>query len=83
MRPHYKGILIANHSITPERANKEIREGLYDAVSFGQLFITNPDLVYRVRNNFPLNQNFDFKTYFGGDEKGYTDLPTYEEEKKQ
>ncbi|CAK70716.1 unnamed protein product (macronuclear) [Paramecium tetraurelia] len=83
LRPHYKGILFANHSITPERANQDIKDGLYDAVSFGQLYINNPDLVYRVRNGFQLNTNFDFKTYFGGDEKGYTDFPTFEEEKKQ
>lgn len=47
---------------------------------FGQLYINNPDLVYRIRNGFAPNQNFDFKTYFGGNEKGFTDFPTYEEE---
>jgi N-ethylmaleimide reductase len=43
---------------------------------FGTLFISNPDLVERFKNGWPLNAP-DPKTFYGGDAKGYTDDPTY------
>lgn len=42
----------------------------------------DPDLPYRLRNNFDLNTNIDWQTVFGGNEKGYTDFPVYEDWKK-
>jgi N-ethylmaleimide reductase len=41
-------------------------------VSFGQLFIANPDLVQRFKDDAALNTP-DPDTFYGGDEKGYTD----------
>ena len=46
-----------------------------DLIAFGSLFIANPDLVARLRQDAPLNTpNPD--TYYGGDAEGYTDYPT-------
>jgi N-ethylmaleimide reductase len=44
-------------------------------VSFGQLFLANPDLVQRFKTDAELNTP-DPDTFYGGDEKGYTDYPT-------
>ena len=41
-------------------------------------FIANPDLVARFRAGATLNKP-DRNTYYGGQEKGYTDYPTLEE----
>ena len=50
-----------------------------DLVGFGTLSIWNPDLPERFKNNWPLTPA-DQKTFYGGDAKGYTDYPAYQEE---
>jgi len=47
-------------------------QGHADAIAFGRLFIANPDLVERIRGDFPLNA-FDRSTFYGGADHGYTD----------
>lgn len=47
-----------------------------DLVSFGTIFIANPDLVERFENDWPLAKA-DTSTYYTGNETGYTDYPTY------
>jgi N-ethylmaleimide reductase len=47
-----------------------------DAIAFGRLFIANPDLVERIRENHPLN-TFDRSTFYGGAEHGYTDYKAF------
>ena len=51
--------MIANNQYTPERALEGIEKGKFDAVTFGRLFISNPDLVERIRNEVSLNYNWD------------------------
>jgi len=72
IRPVYQGSLIANGGYTPESAAKIIADGYADAVSFGKLFISNPDLPTRIRENVPL-ADFDRNTFYTFDEVGYTD----------
>jgi len=50
-----------------------------DLVSFGCLFIANPDLVERLRENAPLNPLMGQETVYGGGTHGYTDDPTLEQ----
>jgi len=45
---------------------------LADAVSFGTLFISNPDLPERFRQNAPLALP-DAAKYYSGSDDGYTD----------
>ncbi|MFI6871875.1 alkene reductase [Streptomyces sp. NPDC050400] len=52
-----------------------IEDGLADVVTFGALFLANPDLPDRLRTEGPYNTP-DPSSFFGGDEKGYTDYPT-------
>ncbi|MCL2316807.1 MAG: alkene reductase [Actinomycetia bacterium] len=52
-----------------------IDDGTTDLVSFGALFIANPDLVSRLAAGGPFNTP-DNKTFYGGGAQGYTDYPT-------
>ena len=71
-RRAYRGNLIANGGFTPESAAALISEGRADAISFGKLFISNPDLPQRIRDGVPLSP-FDRTTFYTFDESGYTD----------
>ncbi|REE96130.1 alkene reductase [Thermomonospora umbrina] len=52
-----------------------IEDGAADLIAFGALFLANPDLPRRLRRGGPYNTP-DPATFFGGDERGYTDYPT-------
>lgn len=77
-RPIYKGTLVINNGFDQEKGNKIIEDGLADAVAFGKLFISNPDLPIRFENNAPLEE-WDQNTFYTPGEKGYTDYPLLKE----
>ncbi len=68
--------LILAGGLDQARAQRLIDAGLIDLAAFGQPFIANPDLVERLRNNWPLNEP-DRATYYGGGRAGYVDYPPY------
>ncbi len=72
LRDAYHGIYMANNGYDKARAEAAIGNGDCDLVAFGVPFLANPDLVHRYKNNLPLNEA-DQATFYGGDEKGYTD----------
>jgi N-ethylmaleimide reductase len=51
-----------------------VEEELADLIAFGALFLANPDLPRRLAEGGPFN-NPDAATFYGGDERGYTDYP--------
>jgi N-ethylmaleimide reductase len=55
-------------------AERALAEGEADAIAFGRLFISNPDLPRRFELKASLSP-YDRKTFYGGNEKGYTDYP--------
>jgi N-ethylmaleimide reductase len=75
------GALILAGGQTLESANELIGAGTVDLIAFGQLFISNPDLVARFKHGWPLNQP-DRATYYGGGAQGYIDYPTYAEQRR-
>ena len=77
-REAFKGVLISAGGYTAESAERTLESHLADAIAFGRLFIANPDLPKRFAQNSPLNP-YDRSTFYGGDEKGYTDYPVFEE----
>ena len=77
-RPIWNGVLITAGGFTGETANAAIAEGHADAIAFGRIFISNPDLPRRLREGFPLTP-YNRATFYGGEEKGYTDYPVYGE----
>ena len=70
------GTLILAGNYTRDSAQADLAAGLTDLVDFGRPFIANPDLVERLRNDWPLAGS-DTATFYGGGEVGYTDYPVY------
>jgi N-ethylmaleimide reductase len=78
-RPLYKGTLIINNQFDQTKGNQVIEDGLADLVAFGKLFISNPDLVKRFENNFPISA-WEVNTFYADvGANGYTDYPNYTE----
>ena len=75
-RALFKGLLVLNMGYDQHAAEAAIASGIADAVSFGTLFIANPDLPERFAMSAPLAQP-DRARYYGGDAQGYTDYPRY------
>jgi len=49
-------------------------------ISFGRLYISNPDLAERLVQNQKLNHKYDQKTFYGNlKPEGYVDYPFYDE----
>lgn len=78
IRKAYRGTLIVAGDYTKEKAEAAIEAGKADLIAFGRPYIANPDLVERFRNGWPLAVA-DPAVFYGGDERGYTDFPRYEE----
>lgn len=76
-RSIYKGTIISAGGYDRELAEETIAAGNADLIAFGRFYIANPDLAKRFALNAPLNP-YDRFTFYGGDEKGYTDYPTLE-----
>lgn len=79
IRSLFSGVLVANTGFTLKSANEIIARGLADAVSFGNLYIANPDLVERFTAGSSLAERSP-ATVYGSGAKGYTDYPTAEAE---
>ncbi|NYF91472.1 alkene reductase [Tunturiibacter empetritectus] len=73
-RPHFQGVLITAAAYTPRTASEAVGDKNADAVAFGRMFISNPDLVERIESDLKLSP-YDRSTFYGGQEKGYTDYP--------
>lgn len=74
LKDAFGGVFIANENFTKASAQDVLDAGVADAVAWGKLFISNPDLPRRLQTDAPLNE-FDMATFFGGDTRGYTDYP--------
>ena len=77
-RPIWRGVLISAGGFTGETAEAAIAEGHADAIAFGRIFISNPDLPRRLQHGFPLTP-YNRATFYGGEEVGYTDYPVHGE----
>jgi N-ethylmaleimide reductase len=74
LRKRFKGAYVANNGYDFELATKVLASDAADLIAFGKPFISNPDLVERLKTGAPLNP-FDKATFYGGGAKGYTDYP--------
>jgi N-ethylmaleimide reductase len=75
LRKRFKRAYIANNGYDLELAAKQLAANAADLIAFGKPFISNPDLVERLKKGAPLNE-WDKATFYGGNAKGYTDYPT-------
>ncbi|GAA4953717.1 alkene reductase [Actinoplanes utahensis] len=78
LRAQWPGTFIVNPATYPDVTGPDalalITDGLADLVSFGALFLANPDLPARLAAGGPFNTP-DRASFFGGDHRGYTDYP--------
>ncbi|WP_353157052.1 alkene reductase [Herminiimonas fonticola] len=74
LKKAFGGVYIANEKMTKETAENVIATGEADAVAFGKLFIANPDLPRRLKDNAPLNPARP-ETFYTPTAEGYTDYP--------
>ncbi|KAJ6407262.1 hypothetical protein OIU84_010715 [Salix udensis] len=74
-RRAYEGTFMCSGGFTRELGIQAVAEGDADLVSYGRLFISNPDLVLRLKRDAPLNK-YIRKTFYSQDPViGYTDYP--------
>ena len=74
LRTMWKGVYMTNSGYDLARASAALTMGDADMVSFGVPFLSNPDLPVRFAKGAALNTP-DQATFYGGNEKGYTDYP--------
>lgn len=65
-------LVMANGGYNQQTGEEELKKGIARMISYGTLFLANPDLPKRFELNAPLNEA-DRATMYGGGEKGYTD----------
>ena len=73
-RAAFKGPLMGNMGYTPAEAATAVEAGTLAAVAFGHHYVSNPDLVERVKTGAALVEP-DSRTLYSPGAKGYTDYP--------
>lgn len=76
-RAVFDGTLMGNCGYTQEQGDAAIREGHADLIAYGRPYITNPDLVERFANGWPLTPDADTRVWSATGSEGYTDFPVY------
>jgi N-ethylmaleimide reductase len=74
IREKFAGALILNQDYSFAAGQADLDKGVADAISWGRLFIGNPDLVERFRHGEALNQD-DPTTWYTPGVEGYNDYP--------
>ncbi|MDB6171561.1 MAG: NADH:flavin oxidoreductase/NADH oxidase [Chthoniobacteraceae bacterium] len=74
LKKAFGGVYIANEKFTQETAEQVIAAEEADAVAFGQLFISNPDLPERFARASSINPP-DSTTFYAPGPEGYIDYP--------
>ncbi len=77
IRDLYSGNLMLCGDFSKESAEDALQNKNADLIAFGRDFISNPDLVERLKNNWPLQER-DRTYWYTIGEKGLTDYSTYE-----
>ena len=78
LRRRFNGTYLANNGYDLQLASARVSEGKADLVAFGRPFISNPDLVERLKRGAALAA-LNPATLYGGGAEGYTDYPTLAE----
>jgi N-ethylmaleimide reductase len=78
LRQHFLGPIIAAGGFDRAGAMAIVKAGDADLVAFGRHFSSNPDLPYRLQQDLPLTP-YVRDAFWGGDEHGYSDFPSYRE----
>ena len=73
-RAAFRGALVSNMGYSPAEGATAITAGTLAAVAFGHHYISNPDLVERVKRGVALVEP-DGSTFYSPGPRGYTDYP--------
>ena len=74
----FRGPIVGNCGYTLETAEAAVQEGLADLIAFGRPYISNPDLVERFANGWPLAPMASMADWYSPTgAKGYTDFASY------
>ena len=76
-RKTFRGTIITNTDYSVNAGDLAIRGGVADLVGYARAFISNPDLVERIRDKQKLS-DADVTTFYAGGAAGYIDYPTAE-----
>ena len=68
-------LILSGGYTTVERAEEALQSSRADLVAFGKPFISNPDLVERLKTGAALAA-YDVNTFYAAGPEGYTDYPT-------
>jgi N-ethylmaleimide reductase len=79
LRPVYTGTLLAAGGFTKASGEMALAAGRADLIVYGRPYIANPDLVERFRLHASINLP-DVRTFYGGNDHGYTDYPVLAEQ---
>ena len=82
LRAEFGGLFMLNPRTAPGHTGPEhlvlVEDGTTDLLSYGALFLANPDLPHRLAAGGPFNAP-DRARFYGGDERGFTDYPALPE----
>ena len=79
-RPNpFRGVQVVNNGYDRDSAERALASGHCDLISFGRLFIGNPDLVERLRRGGPFVEA-PRAYWYGGTSSGYSDWPALPQE---
>ncbi|WP_370425531.1 alkene reductase (plasmid) [Pantoea vagans] len=81
LRQRFKNTWIGNNGYDLALASTQLAQGKAELFAFGRPFISNPDLVERLKTGAPLVP-IDPETLYGGGAQGYTDYPSLAESSK-
>ncbi|MDX1964697.1 MAG: alkene reductase [Pirellulales bacterium] len=76
-RTLFQGPLMGNCGYTVEEAEARVAAGDADLIAFGRPFISNPDLVERIAQGWPLSPPAEVSDWYKPGAAGYTDFPRY------
>lgn len=78
IREVFTGPLVLNQDYTLEAGQRDLDTGVADAIAWGRLWISNPDLPERFRRGAALTP-FNTKTFYTPGPEGYTDYPALDD----
>ncbi|MGV2880472.1 alkene reductase [Pantoea vagans] len=81
LRQRFKNTWIGNNGYDLALASTQLAQGKAELFAFGRPFISNPDLVERLKTGAPLVP-INPETLYGGGAQGYTDYPSLAESSK-
>ena len=80
IRTAFDGTIIISGGLNKTKAEAVLESGHGELTAFGTDYISNPDLVHRLKNDIPLTEA-DSSTFYTQGPKGYIDYPTAQKQK--